>query len=565
MSQQLSPQEREQATSGLEVDDMADSQRKTANLCDVSDISETVTVFYKDKFLMQSISEGTYTLSFNTTADVSHMVSVGVGTTVYSKDIKTISGVQNGYYTIDFTISAEYSGENLYVRFVRFGAVTTVTYTVTNIMLNSGSTALPYEPYGWVHSLRKLGTSTDAITTLPADLYADGQSATVGLQGNMEQTGTPTPQNPIQPQECGDMTGNLFDVSDFTYTTGSGSQNWSLWSGTLPSGTYTVSIVQESTLTSSMRNTLVVSINGTSTYESPTTNYHNDAGIHLLTFTVEEGDTVNINYWMHTLSDNCTFKNAMLNTGSTALPYKPYGIEIPISSANTTTPVYLGEVQSTRRIKQLVLDGTENISINAKSDDYEIVQVVVPISDSGTTTASNVISSHFVTKGSASQTSTGEGVAMRTTGAAIMIGISFSTTGISTSDSFAQAKTKVASYLSTQYANGTPVCVWYVLTEPTTGIVNEPIRKIGDYADTVSGITIPTITGKDSFDVLTTLKPSEVSLAYTGWHDASVKEWDGSEWQDEQPVSLLSASSRPTLTESTPDIMDITEPEEEKE
>jgi hypothetical protein len=27
---------------------------------------------------------------------------------------------------------------------------------VTNIMLNEGSTALPYEPYGWVHSLRKL-------------------------------------------------------------------------------------------------------------------------------------------------------------------------------------------------------------------------------------------------------------------------------------------------------------------------------------------------------------------------------------------------------------------------
>lgn len=55
--------------------------------------------------------------------------------------------------------------------------------------------------------------------------------------------------------------------------------------------------------------------------------------------------------------------------------------------------------------------------------------------------------------------------------------------------------------------------------------------KIGNYADTVSGITIPTITGKDSFDVLTTLKPSEVELTYTGWHDAGVKEWDGSEWQ----------------------------------
>ena len=31
------------------------------------------------------------------------------------------------------------------------------------------------------------------------------------ISGNMSQTGTPTPDNPIQPQECGERTGNLFD------------------------------------------------------------------------------------------------------------------------------------------------------------------------------------------------------------------------------------------------------------------------------------------------------------------------------------------------------------------
>lgn len=36
-------------------------------------------------------------------------------------------------------------------------------------------------------------TSTDTLTTLPADLYADGNNATVGLAGNMQQTsGTTT-------------------------------------------------------------------------------------------------------------------------------------------------------------------------------------------------------------------------------------------------------------------------------------------------------------------------------------------------------------------------------------
>ena len=99
------------------------------------------------------------------------------------------------------------------------------------------------------------------------------------------------------------------------------------------------------------------------------------------------------------------------------------------------------------------------------------------------------------------------------------------------SDTIATTLEAFKTYLQQQYAAGTPVTIWYVLATETTGMVNEPIRKIGDYADTVSGITIPTITGKDTFDVLTTLKPSEVSLSYTGWHDASVKEWDGSEWQ----------------------------------
>lgn len=73
-------------------------------------------------------------------------------------------------------------------------------------------------------------------------------------------------------------------------------------------------------------------------------------------------------------------------------------------------------------------------------------------------------------------------------------------------------------YLAAQYAAGTPVTVWYVLATPTTGIVNEPIRKIGDYADTVSyeqaGVQIPTNRGNTVIDVETTLKPSQMYIKY---------------------------------------------------
>lgn len=34
--------------------------------------------------------------------------------------------------------------------------------------------------------------------------------------------------------------------------------------------------------------------------------------------------------------------NVMLNLGSTALPYEPYGYKIPITIGNTTTPIYIG-------------------------------------------------------------------------------------------------------------------------------------------------------------------------------------------------------------------------------
>ena len=253
-----------------------------------------------------------------------------------------------------------------------------------------------YDGSTWLHSLRKLTTATDTLTTLPADLYADGNNATVGLKGNMSQTGTPTPTTPIQPSECGDLE----------------------------------------------------------------------------------------------------------TTGEHAGQYK-----IPILSAGQTNNIYLGEVQTTRRVKKLVLDGTESLH-EGVSNYYIFINV------SGR--------EEGIPNSTALSTHTESGVLVNNNGTAL-----FFKKSVFVHSSLTDFKT----YLQQQYENGTPVTVWYVLSSATTGIVNEPLRKIGDYADTVSGISIPTTTGKDTFDVETTLKPSEVSLSYTGWHDATVKEWDGSDWQ----------------------------------
>ena len=49
---------------------------------------------------------------------------------------------------------------------------------------------------------------------VPVEILAAGEPLIDYLiSGNMSQTGTPTPTTPIQPQECGERTGNLFDVA----------------------------------------------------------------------------------------------------------------------------------------------------------------------------------------------------------------------------------------------------------------------------------------------------------------------------------------------------------------
>lgn len=255
-------------------------------------------------------------------------------------------------------------------------------------------------------------TDVDTITTLPADIYPTGTTATVGLKGNMEQNGTPTPTTPIQPQETGDL------------------------------------------------------------------------------------ETV----------------------GVKAGQYK-----IPISSANTTTPIYLGEVQTTRKIKKYEFTGQENISLYNAAGLLGFQYLMGTMQSNMRT---NGLCTHFVPQTTGSGR-TGDGITFGANNQYLYF--TFSAATISAYN--LTDVESISSFLRAQYAAGTPVTVWYVLETPTTGIVNEPLRKIGDYADEVSGITIPTITGANTIDVDTTLKPSEVSINYHGWHSIqSLHGFNGTSW-----------------------------------
>jgi hypothetical protein len=166
--------------------------------------------------------------------------------------------------------------------------------------------------------------------------------------------------------------------------------------------------------------------------------------------------------------------------------------KIPISSANTTTPIYLGEVQSTRRIRKYEFTGQENILQGSENYYASLPAPGVP--------HSNMYCTHNV-YGACSVNNNGGYIWLK----------------ISSWSDYATAE-DLKAFFRQEYAAGTPVTVWYVLANEETAVVNEPLMKIGEYADTVSmeqtGIEIPTINGSNTFDVNTTVKPSNVYIEY---------------------------------------------------
>lgn len=355
-------------------------------------------------------------------------------------------------------------------------------------------------------------TSTDTLTTFPAVLYPNDTTATVGLKGDMQQTGTQTPTTPIQPSECGEMTGNLIEFKNGTSTV----LNVDI---TINSGIITVNgtangsggrLIRISEIVTLEAGTYIISQYG-DTMLFYLQNADNTSQYFTGTFIIN--DTTRFYVSLGFINGNRYDKSFkfMLNTGSTALPYEPYGIKIPILSGGVTTPVYLGEVQSTRRIKKLVLDGTENWQ-------FTTYPYCTFITDYRRTKRITCVCSHLQ---AISNINIGDSIPVNTC-CFLVDNYAFYY-----KDTSFSSVTDFKTYLAQQYANGTPVCVWYVLATEETAVVNEPLRKIGDYADTVSGITIPTTAGANTLSVDTTLQPSEVTANYRGWHPVSgVHEYD---------------------------------------
>lgn len=382
--------------------------------------------------------------------------------------------------------------------------------------------------------------------TLPATITGTkaGYLHRYKVYGNTEQTGTPTPENPIVPSECGEMTENLYNktdssmnfigyVSNVDYTVyASSSSSFSIIVPVEPNTTYTIVKPKTSRFRVGLFTTYpYVGEVATAIYGDRDGNGV-DYGTSL-TFTTSN-DTSYILAFIRNYTDPETTNEQMKNStmvleGSTApTSYIPFGYKLPLTSAGQDVDIYLGESQTIRWIKKLVLTGQETISGMADANDGAKA-VSYTYSALGMTDIINnergmnaipypiYLSSHFKEKTSGYSSwlniNAGEiganSVQSNTVNRYLIFGTS------------EQTQADFKAYLAAQYAAGTPVTVWYVLATPTTSTINEPLRKIGNYADTIDSTQttaqIPTSSGS------TTISWAGSGLAPSQFD--SIQEW----------------------------------------
>lgn len=324
------------------------------------------------------------------------------------------------------------------------------------------------------------------------------------ISGNTLQNGTPAPEAPVNVVGCGALEGNVAIVNNQRDTITNYYYADVRISDELPPGTYTISFTINSRTGDAQRSSL-----GSGDRYS----YQVDVDQYLIPDVpadISRTITLNSNtcIWARFLRSGtpATFsynvsKIAVVNNNESYGRYK-----IPISSASITLPVYLGQVKTTRRIKKLILTGEENYEYQPQYHRY-IFTIYNAFSDGLRKT--ECFCTHY-------QCVHNEEAIEIVPDKSIYINQQSSSTQFCIKDEAITSLADFKSYLQQQYTTGTPVTIWYILATPETGIVDEPLHKIGDYADTISlsqsGITVSTIAGVNTITTETTILPSSISV-----------------------------------------------------
>lgn len=358
-----------------------------------------------------------------------------------------------------------------------------------------------------------MGGAVKTLTGVPPlSFRANGKPLiSWSMLGNSQQNGTPAPDAPITPTFCGKRTANLFDWSAvttgyrITWATGELIEDASaIISNFIPMsvGVYRANASYNLVGYDAGKSYLGV-------YDPSTMTFRKEFGGKTSYYNITDTDVAYVKLMSFSKTDALS-SATMFNLGITALPYEPYGWKIPVTSAGQTQAVYLGQTQTVRRNKKLVLTGQETNWIY--EGEYE--RFGIPVYDMFVrgTRLVTLICSHYQC------IDDGRAIGNVPNNSIYVVGgltnmIFIKTNSYTTVDAF-------KNYLQEQYTNGTPVTIWYVLAMSETAIVNEPLAKIGTYADelhsTDAGVSIPTAKGANTLTVDTDLPPSEMTITYRG-------------------------------------------------
>jgi hypothetical protein len=346
------------------------------------------------------------------------------------------------------------------------------------------------------------------------------------IDGNSQQSGTPAPDDPIYPDFVGKRTENVMPASP----AGVHEENGLTFTSN-GSGIYTVSGIASETTTYIFRlnGSFTIPIayrqGGHGTFslfnsQAPSTtgapcraqfflgdtlqdtwslnatnrkanNYGTMGGLSCDGFGVSISAGVEIDMQISPVfTDNDTYPDS----------YIPYGYKLPITSAGQTQNVYLGSVQSTRKIKKLVLTGNEDWKLSGINS-HGIANFWFRISDRLHGAEGIGYCSHFEKGTQTAPNATSDGFYVGNTDALY----------IRVEETTADTVEKFVDYIA-----GKGIAVWYVLATAQTGIVNEPLMRIDSYADTLdstqAGVVLPTVRGSNTLSVDTAVAPSSMTI-----------------------------------------------------
>ena len=189
--------------------------------------------------------------------------------------------------------------------------------------------------------------------------------------------------------------------------------------------------------------------------------------------------------------------------------------KIQITCAGQTTPVYLGQVSTVRRIRKLVLTGSNGNFTKNDADPTHYLYYTGVSTFPNSVAKTPLLCNELPVTNSAPQFQIG----INSSSNANVVYFNFGG-DVMNAQPHGNTATGLKEYLAAQYAAGTPVTIWYVLATEQTGIINEPLAKIGDYADELSstdaGVAIPTVKGANTLTVGGDLQPSEMTITFKG-------------------------------------------------